>query len=110
MDGIALGPPSAAQLERLVEREEHIARAIDERYKRLRPAVESGTPVLEGQLLVDVRFILDTCTNHAGGVAGMRTSSTASRRPTFCVRPAERRPTRPSKTSCRSMTGPTAYS
>jgi len=73
IDGIALGPPSAAQLERLVEREEHIAWAVDERYKRLRPAVESGTPVLEGQLLDDVQFILDTCTNHAGGVAGMRT-------------------------------------
>jgi Type II/IV secretion system protein len=73
MDGSALGPPSAAQLERLVEREERIARAIDERYKRLRPAVESGTPVLEGQLFDDVRFILDTCTNHAGSVAGMRT-------------------------------------
>jgi len=70
---IALGPPSAAQLERLVEREEHIAWAVDERYKRLRPAVESGTPVLEGQLLDDVRFILDVCTNHADGVAGMQT-------------------------------------
>jgi hypothetical protein len=70
--GIALGPPSAAQLERLVEREEHIAAAVDERYERLRPAVESATPVLEGQLLDDVRFILDVCTNHADGVAGMR--------------------------------------
>jgi hypothetical protein len=73
IDGIALGPPSAAQLERLVEREDRIAWAVDERYKRLRPTVESGTPVLEGQLLDDVRFILDTCTNHAEGVAGIRT-------------------------------------
>jgi hypothetical protein len=69
---IALGPPSAAQLERLVEREEHIAAAVDERYKRLRPAVESETPVLEGQLLDDVRFILDVCTNHADDVADLR--------------------------------------
>jgi hypothetical protein len=71
--GIELAPPSAAQLEGLVEREEHIASAVDERYKRLRPAVESGTSVLEGRLLGDVRSILDTCTNHARGVAGVRT-------------------------------------
>jgi len=72
--GIALGPPSAVQLERLVEREEAIAAAVDERYGRLRPAVESATPVLEGQLLDDVRFLLDVCTDHADGVAGLRTA------------------------------------
>jgi hypothetical protein len=71
--GIGLGPPTAAQLERLVEREEHIAAAVDQRYARLRPAVESETPVLEGRLLDVVRFLLDVCTNHAGGVAGTRT-------------------------------------
>jgi hypothetical protein len=72
--GITLGPPSAAQLERLVDREEHIAAAVDERYQRLRPAVESETPVLEGQLLDDVRFLLDAGTTHADGVAGIRTA------------------------------------
>jgi hypothetical protein len=72
--GIALGPPSATQLEHLVEREEHIATAVDQRYERLRPAVESATPVLEGELLDDVQFILDTCTTHADGVASMRTA------------------------------------
>lgn len=71
--GIELGPPSAAQLERLAEREEQIASGVDERYRRLRPAVESGTSVLEGQLLDEVRSIIDACTNHARGVAGMRT-------------------------------------
>jgi hypothetical protein len=70
--GIPLGPPSAAQLERLVEREEHIAAAVDERYQRLRPAVESETPMLEGQLLDDVGSILDVCTNHADDVADLR--------------------------------------
>src|SRR5262249_29199102 len=72
IDGIALGPPSAAQLERLVEREEHIAWAVDERYKRRRPAVEAGTPVLEGQVPDDVRVILDTLTNPPGAGPGLR--------------------------------------
>jgi hypothetical protein len=72
--GIALGPPSAAQLEHLVEREEHIAAAVDQRYERLRPAVESKTPVLEGRLLDDVGFLLDVGTTHADDVAGMRTA------------------------------------
>jgi hypothetical protein len=70
--GIALGPPSAAQLERLVEREEHIAAAVDQRYERLRLAVESETPVLEGRLLDEVGFIVGVCANHADDVAGMR--------------------------------------
>ena len=83
--GIPLGPPSAAQLERLVEREDSIARAVDERYQRLRPAVEPGTSVLEGQLLDDVRSVLDTCTNHTEGVAGLRTVLHGLARPTFCA-------------------------
>jgi hypothetical protein len=72
--GIALGPPSATQLERLVEREEAIAAAVDERYERLRPAVESENPVLEDRLRENVQFILALCTNHAEDVAGLRTA------------------------------------
>jgi hypothetical protein len=72
--GIALGPPSAGQLERLVEREEHIAAAVDERYERLRLAMESETPVLEGQLVDEVLFLVDVCANHADDVAGVRTA------------------------------------
>jgi hypothetical protein len=70
--GIALGTPSAAQLERLVEREEHIAAAVDQRYERLRLAVESATPALEGRLLDEVGFLVDLCANHADDVAGVR--------------------------------------
>jgi hypothetical protein len=72
--GIALGPPSAAQLEQLVQREEAIAAAVDERYERLHPAVEPGNSALEDQLREKVRFILAFCTNHAEDVAGLRTS------------------------------------
>jgi hypothetical protein len=85
ISGIPLGPPSAAQLERLVEREDSIARAVDERYQRLRPAVEPGTSVLEGQLLDDVRSVLDTCTTTPRVSRACGPSSTASRRPTFCA-------------------------
>jgi hypothetical protein len=72
--GIALGPPSAAQLEQLVAREGAIAAAVDERYERLRPAVESENPLLEDRLRERVRFILTFCTNHAEDVAGLRTA------------------------------------
>jgi hypothetical protein len=72
--GIALGPPSAAQLQQLVEREEAIAAAVDERYERLRPAVESESPLLEDRLRERVRSVLAVCTNHTEDVAFLRTA------------------------------------
>jgi hypothetical protein len=72
--GIPLGPPEVAQLERLVEREEEIAAAVDWRYARLRPAVTSD-PVFEGQLLDELRaVIVDDGPTHATAVAGLRDS------------------------------------
>ena len=47
---IALGPPSRAELVRLLDRMGAIASAVDERYTRLRPAVTSG-PLFDGDLL-----------------------------------------------------------
>jgi hypothetical protein len=47
---IALGPPSPAQLQELLDREEAIAKAVDERYARLGHAVTSDR-VFEGVLL-----------------------------------------------------------
>jgi hypothetical protein len=71
---IALDPPSAAQLERLVEREEAIAAAVDQRYARLRPAVTSD-PVFEGDLLDELRrIIVDAGPTHAASLAPLRDS------------------------------------
>jgi hypothetical protein len=71
---IALGPPSAAQLERLLEREEAIASAVDERYARLRPAVTSS-PVFEGDLLDELRtIIVEDGPTHATALAPLRNS------------------------------------
>jgi hypothetical protein len=69
---VALGPPSAAQLERVLEREEAIASAVDERYARLHPAVTSD-PVFEGDLLKQMRFVIvENGPTHAAGIAGLR--------------------------------------
>jgi hypothetical protein len=69
---IALGPPSPAQLERLLEREEAIASAVDERYARLRPAVTSD-PLFEGDLLDHLRaVIIEDGPTHAAALADLR--------------------------------------
>jgi hypothetical protein len=67
---IALGPPSLADLQRLVEREDEIAAAVDERYAQLRPAVTTD-PVFEGALLSELRSVVEDGTKHAAGVAGL---------------------------------------
>jgi len=69
---IALGPPSAAQLERLLEREQAIAAAVDARYSRLRPAVTSN-PVFEEAILDQLRrIIVDDGPTHASALAPLR--------------------------------------
>jgi len=71
---VALGPPSPAQLERLLEREEAIASAVDERYARLGPAVTSE-PVFEGDLLDKLRsVIVEDGPTHAAALATLRGS------------------------------------
>jgi hypothetical protein len=67
-----LGPPGPAQLERLLEREEAIASAVDERYARLRPAVTSD-PVFEGDLLDELRsLVIDDGPTHAAACVTLR--------------------------------------
>jgi hypothetical protein len=71
---VALGPPSHEQLKRLLEREDAIAAALDERYARLEPAVTSA-PVFEGELLDELRsVIVDDGPEHAGALANLRDS------------------------------------
>jgi hypothetical protein len=71
---IALGPPSPEQLQRLLEREESIAKAVDERYARLAPAVTSDA-AFEGELLNELRFVIvDDGSTHATAAAALRAS------------------------------------
>ena len=69
---IPLRPPSAEQLADFLAREEAIARAMDERYKRLEPAITT-TPVFQDSLLENIRrTILEEGSIHGSGVAGLR--------------------------------------
>jgi hypothetical protein len=65
---ISLDPPSAAQLERLLDREEAIALAADERYARLAPAVASDT-AFEGA--EQLRPIVEEGQTHSGALVSL---------------------------------------
>jgi hypothetical protein len=66
---IALGPPTLAEPERLVGRQQAIAAAIEERFAALRPAVTSD-PLFEGRLLQHLReVILQDGPNHSALLA-----------------------------------------
>src|ERR671918_407612 len=54
---IALGPPSRAELVRLLDRLGAIASAVDERYARLGPAVTSDA-LFDGDLLDELRSVI----------------------------------------------------
>jgi hypothetical protein len=56
---IPLGPLSRPQLERLVDRELELARAVDERYARLRAAVATTPALFDGDILAAVNEALD---------------------------------------------------
>jgi hypothetical protein len=68
---VALGPPSAAQLERLFEREQAIAKAVDERFARLVPAVTTD-PVFDGGLLGKMRSVVEHGQRHTQAVEALR--------------------------------------
>ncbi len=53
----ALGPPSLAQLEQLTQRGHAVAVAVDQRYRRLAPAVTTH-PVFDGALLDDMHLLI----------------------------------------------------
>ena len=66
---IALGPPSLAEPERLLGRQQAIAAAIEERFAALRPAVTSD-PLFEGRLLQHLgEVILQDGPNHSAILA-----------------------------------------
>jgi hypothetical protein len=68
---IPLGPPGLAQLQQLVTREQAIARAVDDRYARLVPAVTSS-PVFDGDLLTEMQsVIVDHGSGHAAAFAAI---------------------------------------
>jgi hypothetical protein len=56
---IPLGPLSRQQLEQLVARELELARAVDERYARLRDTVAATPALFDGDVLVAVNKALD---------------------------------------------------
>ncbi len=70
---IPLAPPTLAQLQQLLTREEGIARAVDERYARLVPAVASDT-VFHGDLLDELRSVIADGQSHVNAFAGFRQS------------------------------------
>jgi hypothetical protein len=69
---LALGPLRLEQLERLVEREHDLAKAVDARYARLRPAVAAPTPVFDGELLDEMRRLLHPPPDHSGLATALR--------------------------------------
>jgi hypothetical protein len=62
---IALGPPCAVELERLLDREHEIAAAVDAKYARLHPAVASQHPLFEGDVLERMSVLLDPSPDHS---------------------------------------------
>jgi hypothetical protein len=71
---ISLEPPGVAELERLLEREEAIAQAVDERYVRLGSAITSD-PIFEGDVLDEMRrIIVDEGPTHAAELRTLRDS------------------------------------
>lgn|SRR5439155_4918638 len=65
---LAFGPLSRADLDRLVAREEDLARAVDARTERLRPTVEGPDAVFADELLFAVSGVVDVGTGHAGAL------------------------------------------
>ncbi len=70
---IALPALTAAQLDGMLDVQLAIAKAVDERYARLLPAVDpSGTPVLDGELRDAVAFLLELSGGNADAFTAFR--------------------------------------
>jgi hypothetical protein len=65
---VSLAPPGLPELQQLLTREDSIARAVDERYARLAPAVVP--PVFEEPLLSALQALIAGGQSHADGFAG----------------------------------------
>lgn len=68
---VALDPPTAAELERLLEREEAIAAAVDARAGRLQTALASSTG-LAPEVLDELRGLAEAESGHVAALAPLR--------------------------------------
>ncbi len=70
---IPLAPPTATQLQHVLEREERIASAVDALYMQLSRGLTSVTD-LDGQVVDEVRAVVDGAATHAAAVVALRDS------------------------------------
>ncbi len=68
---IRFGPLGPSEQAHLADREAAIAMAVDAAWEGLRPAVAPGGAFPDGDLRDLLDFVLATCTDHAGPVAGL---------------------------------------
>jgi hypothetical protein len=64
-------PPRLAEAEHFLERLRAVAEAVDERYARLRPAIDPQHVVLNGSALEQLRFLLDPAPDHRAPVEAL---------------------------------------
>jgi hypothetical protein len=88
---IALGPPSPAELERLLDREKEIAAAVDAAYAPLCRALADGHLPFEEQLLEPVAALLDPRPDHVAPLAQLE-AELAGIPPSVYVRASRREP------------------
>jgi hypothetical protein len=67
---ISLAPPTASELERLLDREDQIARAADALARRLSQRLDTVTD-LDGKVLDEIRAAVDDAALHAPAVAAL---------------------------------------
>jgi Ferritin-like len=68
---ISLAPFTQSELERFLDRERQVAAAVDERYTRVVAALESPDPVVDGELLGQLSFLLTPAPDHLEPVADL---------------------------------------
>ena len=87
---IPLAPPTRAQLEQLLLREDAIAAAVDAGYERLRPSV-AAAGTFDGDLLETLQSLVDRGTSHADAVASLH-EAMRDVPPAFFLRAIRREP------------------
>jgi hypothetical protein len=89
---LALAPLTPAQLTGFLDREYAIASAVDERYVKLRPAVDPhATPALDPELLEQITRVVADGTQHSTWFATLR-DALEGRRPDEYLRPVHDEP------------------
>jgi len=87
---LPLAPPTRAQLEQLLQREDAIAATVDARFDRLRPAVATAG-VFDGDLLDTLQSLVHRGTTHTEGVAALH-EAMGDVAPAFFLRAVRRDP------------------